>query len=278
MPLLTFIIPIRHQDNAPDWGALKARMRQTMASIANQTNPDWRCVVVANEGADLPPMPRGFSVHRVTFPPNNMHDLDKGPREAVLDAFRLDKGRRVLSGMLAAPDSRFFMIVDDDDLVSDNMVEHVARHAGEPGWYVDRGFLWDDEGSWFFRIDQFDDYCGTSLIIRSDLYGLPPREEDAGIEWIKDMLGSHKRIKPLLAGRGTPLTPLPFAGAVYRIGSAGSHSKAPGIWKQKFLNRSVLLNPRWLLGNLRRLTRIGPTQRREFFGGSSLAQGQETVT
>jgi hypothetical protein len=266
MTLLTFVVPIRHQDNARDWPGLTARLRQTLGSIANQANPDWRCVIVANEGADLPPVSDKFAVRRVTFPPNDMHELGKAPREAVLDAFRLDKGRRVLAGMLAARDSRFFMIVDDDDLVSCTIVDHVARHSDENGWYVDRGFLWDDGGRWFFRVEQFDGFCGTSLIIRSDLYDLPERQENAAIDWIKDMLGSHVRIKPILAMRGTPLAALPFAGAVYRIGSPGSHSKAPGIWRLKFLQRDILRDPRWFIGNLRRLKRIGTPQRLEFFG------------
>ena len=33
MSLVTFIIPVRHQDNARDWGLLKANLTQTVASI-----------------------------------------------------------------------------------------------------------------------------------------------------------------------------------------------------------------------------------------------------
>ncbi|MGO7733622.1 hypothetical protein ACC704_37035, partial [Rhizobium johnstonii] len=65
-------------------------------------------------GSDLPDLPEKFSAVRVTFPPNDLHELGKGSKEDLLDAFRADKGRRVLSGMLTARDSRFFMIVDDD--------------------------------------------------------------------------------------------------------------------------------------------------------------------
>jgi hypothetical protein len=161
------------------------------------------------------------------------------------------------------------MIVDDDDLISNGLVAHVAAHATETGWYIDKGFLWDDHGKWFFQINRFDEQCGTSLIIRADLYGVPSRDEDASVDWIKDMLGSHVRIKAILAGRGTPLSPLPFAGAVYRIGSAGSHSRAPGIWRLKFLRRDILLRPRRLAGNLLRLKWISSRHRSEYFGHST---------
>ena len=77
MSLVTFIIPVRHQDNARNWSLLKANLAQTIASISNQTHDDWRGIIVANEGADLPDLPQRFSVERVSFPPNDMHERGK---------------------------------------------------------------------------------------------------------------------------------------------------------------------------------------------------------
>ena len=102
MTLVTFVIPVRHQDNASDWSLLKANLVQTIASISNQTNDDWRGVIVANEGADLPDLPERFVVERVAFPPNDMHELGKASREDFYDTFRADKGRRVLMGTICA--------------------------------------------------------------------------------------------------------------------------------------------------------------------------------
>jgi hypothetical protein len=266
MPLVTFIIPVRHQDNARDWEALKTNLVQTVASISNQTNGDWRGIIVANEGADIPALPDRFSVVRVTFPPNDLHELGKATKEEFYDAFRADKGRRVLTGMLSARDSGFFMIVDDDDLVSAHIVQYVSEHRRENGWTIDKGFIWDSGGSLLFRYNEFNHLCGTCLIIRSDLYGLPERFDDASLDWIKDMLGSHVRIAGILAERGKPLQTLPFRGAVYRVAHGGSHSQAPSLFAQYFLNREILKHPRWLFNNLRRLRVIGDKARREFFG------------
>jgi hypothetical protein len=93
MTLVTFIIPVRHPDNARDWSRLKANLAQTVASISNQTSDDWRGIIVANEGADLPDLPERFCVERVTFPPNDMHERGKASIEAFRDAFRADKVR-----------------------------------------------------------------------------------------------------------------------------------------------------------------------------------------
>ena len=264
--MLTFIIPVRHQDNARDWGLLKANLSQTAASIASQAHPGWRALVVANEGADLPTLPPGFDVVRVTFPPNRLHEMGEADIEAVYDAFRADKGRRVLAGMLAARDSRFFMIVDDDDFVSARIAGHVAENPQANGWTIERGYIWDDGGRLLLGYDEFNHLCGTSLIVRADLYDLPGRFEDVSLDWIRTMLGSHVRIADILAERGTPLVPLPFRGAVYRVAHGGSHSKAPSLVKKYFLSREALARPRRLLRHLARLRLVGDDARREFFG------------
>jgi hypothetical protein len=266
MSLVTFIIPVRHQDNARDWARLKANLAQTIASIANQTRDDWRGIIVANEGADLPDLPERFSVVRVNFPPNNLHEIDQADREAVLSAFRADKGRRVLKGMLAARDSRFFMIVDDDDFVSAHIVEYAAHHPDAHGWTIDKGYIWDDGGGLLLGYDEFNHLCGTSLIVRADLYGLPQCFEAASLDWVKSMLGSHVRIADILSDRGTPLASLPFRGAVYRVAHAGSHSKAPSLVVKYFLSWEALKRPRRLLRHLGRLRRVDGWARREFFG------------
>jgi hypothetical protein len=266
MPLVTFIIPVRHQDNARDWSLLKANLAQTVASISNQTNDDWRGIIVANEGAGLPELPRGFSVERVDFPPNVMHELGKADVEDFRDAFRVDKGRRVLRGMLRARDSRFFMIVDDDDFVSSRIVQFVSENPDANGWTIDRGYIWDDGGKVLLGHDEFNHLCGTSLIVRSDLYELPGRFEDASLDWIKSMLGSHVRIADILAKRGAALATLPFRGAVYRVAHGGSHSKAPSLLVTYFLSWGALKRPRRLLRSLGKLRLVGEAARREFFG------------
>ena len=42
---LTFIIPLRHPENSPDWAALKRRLAQTVRSIAAQDDARWRAFV-----------------------------------------------------------------------------------------------------------------------------------------------------------------------------------------------------------------------------------------
>jgi len=261
---ITFIIPVRHQENSKDWSRLKSNLTQTIASIANQSSKDWRAVIIANEGADLPKVPAGFDIVRVNFPPNQLHDLPAGNKELFYDAFRLDKGRRVLKGMLHIPDAAYYMIVDDDDFVSSQLVDYVAANSTESGWKIRNGYVWGDGGQWLFLHNDFSNFCGTSLIIRSDLYKLPPSFEDASEDYIKTMLGSHVRIGKILQDKGYPLKPLPFAGAVYRVGHAGAHSNSPGLAKMYFFNKYYLLRPHKFLKNVLSLRKLTQAYASEF--------------
>jgi hypothetical protein len=262
--LITFIIPVRHPENAPDWDALCQRLSQTITSISAQTHADWRCVIVANDGAVLPDMPEQFSIERVSFPPNPAYDLRKDNRELAYDAVRLDKGRRILAGMLAAADSDYFMIVDDDDFISARLVEYVAAHRGDYGWKIHQGFIWGEGGQLMMGYDYFYHFCGTSMIIRSDLFGLPASMEECSEEFLKVMLGSHKRIVGILEERGTPLASLPFRGAVYRIGHRGAHSKSAGVLMGHIFCWDTLRKPRKMARNLRRLRTVNDALRQEF--------------
>ena len=256
-PVVTFIIPVRHPDNAKNWGALTKRLQQTALSIAAQTDKAWSAIVVANEGAELPPLPIGFSVVRVDFLPNPLHDLDAADREAVYEAFRIDKGRRVLAGMLQAGSPGYFMIVDDDDFVNRDIVGFVSKNRGASGWSVTRGYVWSEGGRLMFLHSSFASLCGTSHIVRADLYRVPPSFDDADEDYIKRMLGSHIRIEEILRAQGAALAPLPFPGAVYRVGHAEAHSKSKGMLRTYLLNRATLSSPRKAFRKLRDFRVLG---------------------
>jgi hypothetical protein len=265
--IVTFIIPVRHQDNAKDWPRLKANLTQTLRSISGQTDSRWRAVVVANEGADLPILPQQCEHVRVHFPPNEMHERQQSrDKEDFYDAFRIDKGRRVLSGMLYAVDTKFYMIVDDDDFVSSNIVAFAAANVSANGWKIDKGYVWGDGGALLFAHDDFANFCGTSLIVRADLYTLPAKFEDAQPNFIKTMLGSHIQIGKILAERGSPLGSLPFRGAIYRVGHPGAHSTSPGLLKMYLFNKSIVRKPILFCANLLRFRWLTPQIRSAYFG------------
>jgi hypothetical protein len=270
--ILTFIIPLRHPQNSADWPALKRRLAETVRSIAGQDDMRWRAIIVANEESELPPLPANFEVKQVDFPPNPMFEQAGNDLEAFREACRLDKGRRVLAGILEADRTGYVMVVDDDDFVSRRLTSFVAGYPEKNGWYVQRGYLWGDGGKLIYEYADFSTFCGTSHIIRADLYELPATVGAADPAYIRRMFGSHIFIREYLAARGRPLEPLPFVGAVYRIGHAGAHSKSAGLLKQVFFRRELLKNPLKLVGRFSRLRLLGAAARHQFWGHPAIGE------
>jgi len=188
-PALTFIIPVRHQENCRDWPTLKAHLTDTIRSICAQDNPNWNAVIIANYGAELPDLPTGFHVKRVDFLPNPLHEQGQADKETFYESVRFDKGRRILAGMLDAGTMGHVMVVDDDDFVSRRLTSFVAEHRTANGWYIQHGYVWGDQGKLLYLYAGFSAFCGTSHIIRADLYELPPT-----IEATADDRGSRRHI------------------------------------------------------------------------------------
>ena len=263
--MLTFVIPVRHPENARDWGQVRRNLSQTARSVAGQRDARWEAVVVANEGADLPDLPRGVDVARVDFPPNRSYAMGGFPIEQVYEAVRLDKGRRVLAGLLAMRPAGHVMVVDDDDFVSRELAGFAAHHPQAPGWWLETGYVWGDGGRLVYRLDGFSELCGTSHVVRADLLPHADRLADADEAEVKRMLGSHKFVRSVLAARDAPLAPLPFRGAIYRVGHPGAHSLSSGILRQ-FFPRHLLRSPRQIVPRLLRLGLVTSAIRTEFFG------------
>ncbi len=263
--ILTFLIPVRHPDNAPDWQRLKEKLQQTIKSISAQDDARWKAVIIANEGAELPDLPKNFEIRWVDFPPNPHYAREAADLELYRQAVRLDKGRRIQAGMLHAGEMGHVMLADDDDFVSRRLTSFVAANARHNGWYFKSGLIWSDGGSLLYRYEDFSHLCGTSHIIRSDLYQIPAGAAQSE-DYISRLLGSHVFIREHLAQRGTPLQPLPFIGAVYRTGHAGSHSRSKGVISQYMLKKYLLKQPLTLLDRVSRLQVKNARIEHEFFG------------
>ena len=192
------------------------------------------------------------------FPESFAHDRQSGPK-----AFdRLDKGRRVLAGMQHAGTAGHMMIVDADDFVSNQLAGFVASHPRHAGWYLGNGYMWTDGGSLLYVCPDFHKLCGTSHIVRADLYGLPPK--DVSESYIRKLLGSHIFVDTHLENSETPLSPLPFLGAVYRVGHVSAHSKSKGIISQLFLDRQLMAHPLGVLKRTLRLRILNESLQEEF--------------
>jgi hypothetical protein len=263
--LLTFIVPIRHQATTANWPGIKARLEVTLRSLCAQSSPEWNAVIVANRGADLPNIPKRVSIVWVDFAANKLPDKTK-PIEQLYQAIRLDKGRRLLAGMMESRPTGHVMTVDYDDMVSRRLAGFVSENPTGNGWYCNSGYLFSGGRLLYSYPSEFFEFCGTSHIIRADLLHLPERFEDATDEYVCRTIGSHKFIKKDLEEAGTPLACLPFPGAVYRIGHPDTASNSSSLLSH-VLKRYHLRTPILLLRKILRFRFLNGARAREFFGG-----------
>ncbi|MCK7494916.1 MAG: hypothetical protein MZW92_30240 [Comamonadaceae bacterium] len=174
------------------------------------------------------------------FPMSQGCPVRNGHEKRLYNAIRDDKGGRVWAGLKTVEPRGHVMVVDYDDFVSRRLAATAAAAPDAAGWYVDVGYLYD--GSAFvLKRSKFDELCGSSLIVNArHFYPVDGADERHVVRYVH---GSHKFIKTMLREKGDPLVPLPYPGAMYRVGHAQASSGSAGLRQH--------LSPRLLLAQSR---------------------------
>lgn len=228
--MLVFLTSVRHPHNATDYARVERLLQRTLASVCAQDDREFRVVVVANQPLSFA-TPKEVETVVVNFPAPSDHRGPQTGREAILH----DRGTKLAAGLLAARkyETAHIMRFDADDFVSRHVAGFVNRYPHKAGWYVNKGHAYYERQQLTRRVEAFHEKCGTSFVIRQDLYGSADIPIDAtqdalyrgfGEFVIRDLLGSHKVAQKHFAEMGTPLEPLPFRGAVYTLETGENHS------------------------------------------------------
>lgn len=275
-PRIVFLIPIASRRVVKDWPLACSYLRQTLNSIFNSSNGNF-CVVVAGHeapGFDLPPDSRlKFLSLEHPLPSQNDGHWTAAVRDKMI------KLAAAWHYAKSAWNPQYAMKVDWDDLISSRLVDWLVAAKNEAGYRITQGWIWRSRSRYFIQhTEQFDRFCGTCLIIRSDLadkvgpflhscdgaklneaglrleasdaYSLIPGAEP-GTLLLND---SHIRAEAQFAYLGQKLANVPFNAAVYCIGHGNNLS---GLF-----HRTHSL--RMLLGRIRRTRLITANLRREF--------------
>jgi hypothetical protein len=128
------------------------------------------------------------------------------------DLREADKSRKILEALQfhRVADSDFVMVVDSDDLISNQLAEFVSKSKGDSdvGWYARSGFLfWERSNFLLLLRKEFHLRCGTCQIIRPDLLS-KQFDTNAGLFF------DHKNIE---ITPGQSLKALPFSGVIYSM-------------------------------------------------------------
>jgi hypothetical protein len=207
-----FGIPLRSRRASRDWSRVCALLDATLNSALRQLNPDIQVVVACHE---LPKTHCGDD--RLTFS-EAKHARPRDPLEQMFD-------KRFKKIMLAEEVCRrgggYLMLLDSDDLVSNQLADFVLQQNNKKGYLVDQGFIYDAQLRQLRRVCDFDRICGSSVIA----YLSPADCDDRQFAW-REYIGDtwHAEFRRISADLGRPLEPLPFPAAVYVTNNGENHS------------------------------------------------------
>jgi hypothetical protein len=209
-PRFVFVVPLRNPSVAHDWDRCVALCADTLNSALNQTAPgeSFRVILVCREFPENLIEHPSLEVIRYPFPnptPNweNQHH---------------DKYLKIRHGLARARDFApcYVMKLDADDLVNNRLVTYVLRDNNRLGYFVDSGYRWHDGSASLQLTTKFYKGCGSSNILYAEKSQLPIDAADVSRQYDLVALG-HNITVETLAQRGTPLRPIPFPAAIYRM-------------------------------------------------------------
>lgn len=166
--MLVFISAIKHPHNSADYNRVEELLHQTVKNLCDQTVDSFKLVIVCNQ---IPSWQKEFDgvVHFVKC---HMSPITNVKSNRVgLDIGHLDKGIKLACAIHYAQkfDPKYVMVFDGDDFVSNEVAAYVDNHEGN-GWYVKYGFVFDHSTNGLKESQSFQNICGTSAIIRNDLF------------------------------------------------------------------------------------------------------------
>ena len=221
--MLHFVIPFRSAKTSKNWGETCRLLERTVSSAANQPGQSVRIWVVCHEPPEHIQLPDTAKILEVPFAPPDTSVCNKD-MNTMLWHFRTDKGRKALYGLeqVRTQKDAYVMFLDADDLVSSRLAGFVHSKMGANGWYIHRGYRWDQETPrWLFPRKRFNHECGSSYILKADRAPFPERVDyslDYSDYYIR-RYNVHAYIADAMRKADTPISALPFPGAVYTFNS-----------------------------------------------------------
>lgn len=229
--MLGFVVPLVHPDACDSYERISQLLEQTLISICAQSDTNFRVTVVCSEVPDISFSHEKVDFLNVDFPaPDTTHSFDDNSKSLYLD-----KGCRVLKGLLHIKKHKpdHVMFVDADDFISCRLAEYANKNLQTNGWFFPNGYVYSLHTKLLKERSMFWSYCGSSHIIKADLFEIPneipnnaSKDEIISLMdyyYLNRILGNHTDYIKYFMKKGNPLSPLPFPGAVY-VADTGENS------------------------------------------------------
>ena len=223
--MIGFVVPIKPKRFSKDWEYDNKLLERTLKSITQQTDGGFKVFVVYNDKPEI-----NFDHSSINWIPYNFPFVEV---EGIADYKSVagewhkpdyarkmfDKGRKISYGCLFAKklNCDYIMAIDSDDLISSKIASFVNNDStNEPGWYINKGFMYNENSKILIKNRQLHNVNGSTFIIRHDL--VPSVGMDSMNFMDFNFFESHGylllRVEQLY---NLKLARLPFYGTIYTI-------------------------------------------------------------
>ncbi|WP_299129285.1 glycosyltransferase family A protein [uncultured Winogradskyella sp.] len=213
--MISFIVPVKSEQVTSDWLKFSQYVEATLISICNQTDQNFKVIVVCNEKPQINFEHPNIHYVEVDFEPPVRRDSESD--KSLNRRRELDKGGKLKIGVNYATenfDTDYIMTVDSDDFISNKIAGFVNESGTElPGWYTKNGYIHLDGKPFLLATYKFSYLCGSSVIVKPELFNY--------FFNVDPMLYFDHRLTVL--NNNIELTQLPFYGGVYSMANGENH-------------------------------------------------------
>jgi hypothetical protein len=217
--LFYFLIPLRSAATTQNWALTCSLLGRTLRNLSGQRSKNWHIVLVHSDCPDIAELgsPNITTCHMDLPVPGDRAGRRRDKR------LRLAAGVEAIFERAAGESDTVIMPMDADDLLSVRLVEFGESAEADNGFVVSRGYLHHPASRLLYTHNRFHTLCGSCEAFRIRrgnrvMFGAPGE--------LIDLFKKHGHGgRPLaMSERGTPLTGVPFRGAVYSLSTGDNHS------------------------------------------------------
>lgn len=227
--MIIFAIPLRGKETANNWEHCLKLLNNTLKSIFNQTNPNFKCIIACNDELKLDRQyDERVEVIRMDLP------VPQGWLEMAHDKFwkllRIAvRAREILETQKQPENGIYVMPVDADDYLNRNIAAWCEMHPNEYGAVSKDGYVWNGSNRFARIYKEMHTYCGSCNIIkmyREDLPESMPYSDDLCHDTATAKILNrrypirfdHNKVVEYYRNIGKPFATLPFRSTIYVLG------------------------------------------------------------
>ena len=237
--MIVFAIPLRAKETAKNWEGVENRFWNTIRSIFNQVEEEYRVIVACNEIPEMPETMRRICDDRLELIELDMPiptEWIEMARDKFWKLLEIAVRIREILKVQEHPEKGIYVLpVDADDLLNCKIAQWCERYPDENGFVSNEGYVWEN-GKPYFRIyKEMYTYCGSCNIIKMYLEDLPEnmpadiklchdRQTAAILNARYPIRWDHNLVVDKYRSMGKPFSILPFRSTVYLINNGDNIS------------------------------------------------------